>query len=141
MADQVIILVTDRGDPKHGEITVLEDASKAARLVETLLEAGFEQERIRVFHGGDVPMKVSYRPVVELPAAGDRPSAREGEPSEDSEDDETPLVQTVRGQSSDAPVVAASQMRASPMLSSQFRPTGLRAPQAGLRGMGIDVVS
>ncbi len=67
MANQIIVLVTDRGDPKHGEITVLDAVDKAERLIETLLEAGFEQERIRVFTGNDVPMKVSYRPVVEIP--------------------------------------------------------------------------
>lgn len=67
MANQIIVLVTDRGDPKHGEITVLDETEKAERLIETLLEAGFEQERIRVFTGNDIPMKVSYRPVVEIP--------------------------------------------------------------------------
>lgn len=67
MANQIIVLVTDRGDPKHGEITVLNSTGEAERLIETLLEAGFEQERIRVFTGSDIPMKVSYRPVVEIP--------------------------------------------------------------------------
>lgn len=67
MANQIIVLVTDRGDPKHGEITVLDGTEKAERLIETLLEAGFEQERIRVFTGNDIPMKVSCRPVVEIP--------------------------------------------------------------------------
>jgi len=78
MATRVIVLVADRDDPKHGEITVLEDRRKAERLVETLLEAGFEQERIRVFVGTALDMQIAHRPVVTLvgedlrdPDAGD----------------------------------------------------------------------
>ncbi len=40
--------------------------SKAARVVETLLEAGFDQARIRVFVGGEMGMQVRHRPVVAL---------------------------------------------------------------------------
>ena len=51
MSEKIIVLVSDRGDSKHGEVSVLDDPQKAERLVETLLEAGFEPERIRVFTG------------------------------------------------------------------------------------------
>jgi hypothetical protein len=63
MVTRIIVLVADRDDPKHGEITVLEDRHKAERLVETLLEAGFEQERIRVFAGTALDMQIAHRPM------------------------------------------------------------------------------
>jgi len=52
VSEKIIVLVSDRGDSKHGEVSVLDDPQKAERLVETLLEAGFEPERIRVFSAG-----------------------------------------------------------------------------------------
>jgi hypothetical protein len=59
-------MVTDREDSKHGEISVLEDAATAERLLETLLEAGFEPSRIRVFSGRNSEFEISHRPVVAL---------------------------------------------------------------------------
>ena len=75
MSEKIIVLVSDRGDSKHGEVSVLDDPQKAERLVETLLEAGFEPERIRVFAGRASEFQVSHRPVVALMAEGE-----EGEP-------------------------------------------------------------
>lgn len=61
-----IILVSDPDDPKHGQITVLDDPLEAERVVESLLEAGYQQERFRVFRGKEREVQVSYRPVVSL---------------------------------------------------------------------------
>lgn len=66
MADKVIVVISDMDDPKRGEISVLDSPQKAARIVEALLEAGFEQERIRIFCGGEMEMQVRQRPVVAL---------------------------------------------------------------------------
>lgn len=140
MADQIIILVSDRGDEKHGEITVLDDSAKAERLVETLLEAGFEQERIRVFHGSDVPMKVTYRPVVEIPDGGDNSSRRGDDPSGEGVEAELPAVQSAAEVPSGATPVTA-HLRATPVFSSHLRPSGLRLPRAGLQKGGADVIS
>ena len=76
MQTKVIILVTDRDDDKHGEISVVEDTNKAKRLVETLIEAGFKQERIRVFGGDELNMQVSQRPVVSLASEGNSGEGR-----------------------------------------------------------------
>lgn len=76
MSDKIIVLVSDRGDSKHGEISVLDDARKAERLVETLLEAGFEADRIRVFTGRASEFQVSNRPVVALVAEGEEAEPR-----------------------------------------------------------------
>ncbi len=80
MSGKVIVLVSDLDDAKHGEISIVENAQKAARLVETLLEAGFEQERIRIFDGTEMTMHVTHRPVVALTGPGldeeDRPARR-----------------------------------------------------------------
>lgn len=83
MGEKIIVLVSDRDDNKHGEISVLDDAHKAERLVETLLEAGFEEERIRVFSGTASEFEISHRPVVSLV----------GEDSEDGEGERESTVQ------------------------------------------------
>jgi hypothetical protein len=64
--DKAIVLVTDPDDNKHGEISVLGDREEAQRLVESLLEAGFERGRIRVFTGGEMKPQASDRLVVSL---------------------------------------------------------------------------
>ena len=74
MSDKVIVVVSDRDDAKHGEVTVVDNPRTAAHLVETLLEAGFDQGRIHLFSGNKTEMQVSSRPVVALvddsPAGG-----------------------------------------------------------------------
>jgi hypothetical protein len=66
MASKTLVMIYDKDDGKHGEISVMESPQKAARLVETLLEAGFERDRIRVFTGDEMGMQVTHRPVVAL---------------------------------------------------------------------------
>ncbi len=84
MSQQVIVIVCEKDDPKHGEITILEGPERAERLVETLLDAGFEAERIRVFGGTEKHLQISYKPVVALAGDGDDriapPSARDEDP-------------------------------------------------------------
>ena len=66
MDETIIVLVSDKDDSKHGEISILDDPQKAERLVETLLEAGFDESRIRVFNGRSNEFQISHRPVVAL---------------------------------------------------------------------------
>ncbi len=66
MDETIIVLVSDKDDSKHGEISILDDPQKAERLVETLLEAGFDESRIRVFNGRSSEFQISHRPVVAL---------------------------------------------------------------------------
>jgi hypothetical protein len=66
MSSKTIVMIYDQDDGKRGEISVMESPQKAARLVETLLEAGFERERIRVFTGAEMGMQITHRPVVAL---------------------------------------------------------------------------
>ena len=118
MSSKVIVLVSDRDDSKHGEISVMEDLRKAERLVETLLQAGFEQERIRVFTGNEMDMQITHRPMVALvggEAEGDSPeeihqevTRDEGEPSED-ETAEQEMVEVHAEEKEEAPVAAYYQ--------------------------------
>lgn len=66
MPAKFIVMISDPEDPRRGEITVVDDPRTATHLVETLLEAGFQQERIRLFSGDQAEMLVSSRPVVSL---------------------------------------------------------------------------
>jgi hypothetical protein len=78
VSEKIVVLVSDRGDSRHGEISIVEDPRKAEKLVETLLEAGFEEGRIHVFAGRESDFQVSQRPVVALVDEGE-----EGEPQDD----------------------------------------------------------
>lgn len=90
MSESVVVLVTDLDDDKHGEITVVVSPVKAASLIETLLEAGFAQERLHVFRGAEMAAQVTYRPVVSLategeaspPEATDQKAGDDGDPPE-----------------------------------------------------------
>ena len=80
MTTKFIVLVADQSDPKHGEIVVVDTTAEAERLVETLLDAGFDRERLRVFTGTEMEAQVSQRPKVELVETGtDEPA-----PADDS---------------------------------------------------------
>ncbi len=81
MAAKFIVVVSDRDDAKRGEITVTDNPSRAANLVETLLEAGFDQERIRLFSGDQTEMRVTTRPVVALVDERSPSTAAKGTPS------------------------------------------------------------
>ena len=66
MSEKFVLVVSDESDSKHGEISVLDTAHETERQVETLLEAGFDQERIRVFTGSEAEFVTTSRPVVSL---------------------------------------------------------------------------
>jgi hypothetical protein len=92
MSERTIVMILDESDQKRAEVSVMDTAHKAARLVETLLEAGFQQERIRIFTGAEMEMQVTHRPVValvgsdapeeKLENAIDAPADNEAEPEE-----------------------------------------------------------
>ncbi len=73
MSESVMVIVSDPDDAKHGEINLVESLQKAARLVETFLEAGFDQSRIRVFTSSEMDMRVRHRPVVALVTGDEAP--------------------------------------------------------------------
>jgi hypothetical protein len=96
VAQNVIVLISDLDNAIRGEVNVLESPDEAVRLVESLIESGFEQERIRVFLGDEMQLEVRHRPVVsltndapqrttkEVPAGGqetDSPAQKEAVPS------------------------------------------------------------
>lgn len=89
MSNEVIVLVSDPEDANHGELNTLASQEEAARLIESLLESGFEAERIRAFHATKIAMHVSHRPVVALvggsesaPIEPEAETAEEDDPSE-----------------------------------------------------------
>lgn len=147
MSSQFIVLVADKGDSKHGEITVLDAAGKAVSLVETLLEAGFEQERISVFTGSGVSMTVTYRPVVALSGAGDNDPGASPEPSDHDVGAVVAPAAAVStptdgpAQQPAEPVAASAYMRGGVTFSSQFRPNAIGASVGRVRRSGVSAVS
>ena len=84
MTAQFIVLLTDESDTARGELRFLNTPADVAQYIEVLLEGGYAQENIRVFHGNEIELAVSYRPVVSLAAANDEPSDSVSEPTPDA---------------------------------------------------------
>ena len=129
MSEKIIVLVSDRGDSKHGEISVVDEPRKAEKLVETLLEAGFEQERIHVFAGSQSDFQVSQRPVVALVGEGEEEEPRVGvaeqeaaapEPAPDATETETDGRQQEESKTEEE-VPATAETAAPVRFSSLFR--------------------
>jgi hypothetical protein len=121
MSSRTLVVVYEQNDEKRGEITIVENAQKAARLVETLLEAGFERERIRIFTGGEMSIQVTHRPVVALvdggvPAAPASSEATEAAPKASKAEVEAEAV-LVKAAAKDAPLT-----RDGVRFSQAFRP-------------------
>jgi hypothetical protein len=91
MLNKVIVMVSDLDDASHGEINVLDGPEQAAHFVETLLESGFEQERVRVFGGDELQMQVHQRPVVSLISSAH--GRKEDAPKPEEEDAVAPAPQ------------------------------------------------
>jgi hypothetical protein len=125
MLNKVIVMVSDLDDASHGEINVLDGPEQAAHFVETLLESGFEQERVRVFGGDELQMQVHQRPVVSLISDA---RGRTEEAPKDEEDDAAAPAPQARPQpeqmAARAQTVAAQPFeRNGVRFSSQFRPS------------------
>jgi hypothetical protein len=85
MLTKVLVLVADRDNPKHAEITVLDDRAEAERLFETLLEAGIAQEQIRIFSAAELQAQVTHHLVVALDGGDQQvPAAVEASPAEEA---------------------------------------------------------
>ena len=65
-ARKIILLVTDPDNPKQAEVMVIDEPRKAESTIEGLLEAGYDQQRIRTFIGTPFEAIVTHRPVVTL---------------------------------------------------------------------------
>ena len=119
MSESVMVIVADLDDAKHGEINVVESPQKAARLVETLLEAGFDQGRIRVFSGGEMDMRVRHRPVVAL-VSGDETEASVETDAEVTA--EQPVASSAKAETSKEAIAADLYQRNGQKFSTAFRP-------------------
>jgi hypothetical protein len=80
MAHNVIVVISDLDNAVRAEVNVLGSSEEAAQLVESLIESGFEQERIRVFQGDEMQMEVRHRPVVSLSSETNGRTTKEDAP-------------------------------------------------------------
>ena len=119
MSESVMVIVADLDDAKHGEINVVESPQKAARLVETLLEAGFDQGRIRVFSGGEMDMRVRQRPVVALVSADEAEASVATEPEATAEQ---AVTSGTKAEARKEAIAAELYQRNGQKFSTQFRP-------------------
>ena len=87
MTAKLIVFLENRGDRRFGEVSVLETAGEAVHLVETLLEAGYDPQRIRVFAGAEMEARVSLRAVVVL-VSGDQEEVGAGAPADPADESE-----------------------------------------------------
>jgi len=112
-----MVIVSDLDNGKQAEINVVESVPKAARLVETLLEAGFDQARIRVFVGGEMGMQVRLRPIVALVADDKNP-----EPALDDGVDKLTVSSGSEDESPKQKVAAQSYQQNGVRFANAFRP-------------------
>jgi hypothetical protein len=127
MASKTLVMIYDQDDSKHGEISVMESPQKAARLVETLLEAGFERDRIRIFTGDEMGMQVTHRPVVALVDGGAKQTGETVEeapaaPEPEAEPEEVAAAPAKSEKEEVAVASAAPFTKDGVRFSSAFRP-------------------
>jgi len=111
MSSKVIVVITDLDNAAHGEINVLESPEEAAQLVETLIESGYDQARIRAFAADEFHINVHHRPVVALTTAADAETIEQPELSGTDEEAD---------QKENAPAVGAEL--AAPLLRVEAAP-------------------
>lgn len=80
MSIKMIVLVDDKETEGSTEITVVDTAEQAERLVETLLEAGYAAQRVRIFAATQNEFVTTYRPVVSFVAEDETPAAENARP-------------------------------------------------------------
>lgn len=96
MSSKVIVVVADLDNAAHGEINVLENQEEAAQLVETLIESGYDETRVRAFAADEFQIQVFHRPVVALTTAAEADTieqpAAPGAGEEADQEDAVPAV-------------------------------------------------
>ena len=120
MTSQFLVVLVDDKDPERGESRLVDGPADVARYVETLLEAGYGQERVRVFESSEIHLEVNYRPVVSLGADSAPAAAPTSAPPEadESVDDEVGEQQADGADSAEA-----QGMRNGVRFSELFRPS------------------
>ncbi len=76
--DKFMVIVADTDDETSGDIAFFGSAEESAAHVESLLEAGYQQERIGVFGIDKLTTHVRHRPVVTI-VRDDQPLVSEEE--------------------------------------------------------------
>lgn len=130
MSDRVIVMVSDLDDGQHGEINIFDESAKATELIESLLGSGFEQERIRVFHGDEMEMQVSHRPVVAL-VGGEEPSAAAAPPpavEEEPQEARSEAPEPVAARASSVRAEIREEVAATPFVKDGVRFSSLFKP-------------
>lgn len=90
MASRYLLFLADEKERERGDISFFDDAQEAAGHAESLLEAGYEQDRIRIFNSDEMDVQVTHKPVVSLTGAdgvASETSEAGASPEADSDDD------------------------------------------------------
>ncbi len=128
MSGKVIVVVTDLDNAAHGEINVFESQEEAAQLVETLIESGYDQARVRAFAAEEFHIRVYHRPVVALTTAAEVDADEQTEAAsagrEADQEEDVPVVASVKPAPSLLMVEAAPEpfTRNGLRFSAQFGP-------------------
>jgi hypothetical protein len=118
MTGKFLLIVSDDKDGSHAEVAMLDTALEVERRVESLLAAGFDADRIKVFTGGQTGVKVTHQPVVHLVKRDSRERADTTHRDYHVEPDPAPVKVHDVGP---APVlVAASSYNTQPVAERRF---------------------
>jgi hypothetical protein len=80
MSSPVVVFTVDQDNPERGEIKRFDNLEFAERFIEAQVEAGVPSETLKVFKAVEIPVVVTYRPVVSLtplPESGEESGVEE----------------------------------------------------------------
>jgi hypothetical protein len=66
MTGKFLLMVSDDEEGDRGEVVMLDTAQETERKIASLMAAGVDGKRIRVFTGGQTGLTITHRPVVRL---------------------------------------------------------------------------
>jgi hypothetical protein len=69
--ERIMVAVRDEGATATGQASLIDNTTKAERIVAALIEAGVESEAVTALRAKELPLEVSYRWSVELLHKGD----------------------------------------------------------------------
>jgi len=78
--EHILVAVRDEGQERRGQGSLIDDRRRAERIVAALIEAGVEEQAVSALRARELPLRVTYRWVVELVDERDEAPKASGEP-------------------------------------------------------------
>jgi len=77
---RILVLALDESAAEQGQAYLFDDSQDAAHFIESIVESGLHPNRVIVFQGTPLDIKVTYRTVVTIDEPGHQPTVVRGQP-------------------------------------------------------------